>query len=252
MEHWLNVWLVPVILFLGCGPKRNIEPLPAWMTEDGAKNVRIDITNSLLESHNTDQALRMIALLYEEGIDTPDVKLLQGRALLQAGLTNEAEKVLLEAQRKMPRGPRPYRQLGILYADTGQLDLAITNLQSAVKINYSHPDTWNNLGYLLMARERCDEARNALEKAVSLDGADPLFRNNLAFSCVCAGDDDNALRLLRSTNSEAEARYNLGVGLETLGKTVGAKQQYQLALEADSSHAMARQAMTRLVNEDGQ
>ena len=70
-----------------------------------------------------------------------------------------------------------------------------------------------------------------LQKAVEADPSSRKYRNNLGFALICAGDVKRALQLFRSTSSEADARYNVGVAYERLDKLPSAILQYEAALE---------------------
>jgi Flp pilus assembly protein TadD len=239
------------ILLWACAPKNvALEPLPPWMTEDGRVQVRIDLAHALLEGDKTSPAMEIVRLLRNEGIDTPEVALIQGIALRKQGLMGEARAVLEEVRGKRPRDPRPLRELAILRADDGELDVAVALLSRATELDSDHAGTWNNLGFLRLSLGQCVEARSALEKALAADGTEPLYRNNLGFSLACDGRDDAALAAFTSTGTRADAHYNLGVAKENQGADAQALVQYELALAADSRHPDARQAVMRLSRPD--
>ena len=110
----------------------------------------------------------------------------------------------------------------------------------------AHVPTRNNLGFVLMGMGRCEEAVEELQKVLDADGTNARYRNNLAFALVCQGDGQRALKLFRSTGPEADARYNMGIAYERLGKFPSAILQYREALAADPEHVGAREALATL------
>ena len=47
----------------------------------------------------------------------------------------------------MKRNPDPLHELGILYADSGKVDLAIQSFQTAVEYDDKRAADWNNMAY---------------------------------------------------------------------------------------------------------
>lgn len=205
-----------------------------------------DMAQWYIDNHMTDQALEMVARLRQAGELSPELDLIQARAFVAQGMPEEARHMLEQLTGRMPKDARPLQSLGVVYADLGEYELAISALQRALEMEPSHAPTQNNLGFLLLGLDRCEEAATALERAVELDATNGRYRNNLAFSLVCLGDPQRALKLFRSTGTEADARYNLGSAYERLGKYPSAILQFQEALDAAPTHARAKEAMDRL------
>ena len=132
------------------------------------------------------------------------------------------------------------------YAPTNFHTQNIEAFAAAVKLDDGDAATQNNLGFLLLSGGRCAEALPHLERAVQVDPSTTRYRNNLAFALVCEGEAQRALQLFRSTGTEAQARYNMGVAYERVDKIPSAILQYQAALAADPEHAGATEALTRL------
>lgn len=240
----------PVILLLAliaCGPKAaEIESAPKWSTEEGKREIWRDMAGWYIEHNMPAEALDMVARLRDGGETSPELDIIQGRALLAQGVTEEARAVLEAAARKLPKDPRPLRALGVAYADLNEIDEAVTVLQRAIEFDPKHAATRNNLGFLLLGQGDCVGAATELEAVIALDGSMPRYRNNLAFALVCQGEAQRALQLFRTTGSEADARYNMGVAYERLDSMSAAWLQYQKALVSDPTHAAAQEAVARL------
>jgi tetratricopeptide (TPR) repeat protein len=205
-----------------------------------------DMAGWYMDNRLPEEAMAMVARLRERGEDSPELDLIQGRALLAQGMPDEARHVLEAVAARLPRDPRPLQALAVVQADLGHPEEAISWLERAAAVAPDDADTLNNLGFLEVSLARCDAGVAHLERALALDGTVPRVRNNLAFALVCVGEATRALALFRSTGREADARYNMGVAYERLDKIPSALAQYQAALDADPTHPAAREAHERL------
>lgn len=239
-------WLLACLLMLGSAAAES-KPKPL-KGEELAERVSLwqDLAEWYIENHLEEQALEMVTRLREAGQETPELDLIQARALAAQGMPEEARAMLEALVRKLPRDSRPWKVLGVVYADLGEYELAVTTLQRAIELDPESAASHNNLGFLLFGIGRCDEATPVLERATQLDPTNGRYRNNLAFSLVCTGDAQRALKLFRSTGTEAEARYNLGLAYERLEKFPSAILQYQESLKASPEYAEAQAALDRL------
>lgn len=234
-----------LVFLLACaGPKG--EPPPAWANEAGRDQVRVELAQTLIDTGQSDAALRLLAAMQTEGVENPELTFLHGRALLDKGLYSEAERSLISARDRMRRDPRPHRQLGILYADTGRTADAIASFKAALDLEDNDAETWNNLGYIQLAAGEAAAALSALERAIALDGSSSRYRNNLGFALAANGDSTAALQAFRSTGTEADAHANMGLAHELAGDLVHAVAAYSEALETNPTHVAAKDALTRL------
>jgi tetratricopeptide (TPR) repeat protein len=163
----------------------------------------------------------------------------QGAALRIDGVTSEAERLLLLAQKRMPKDARPSAELCILYADLQQIEQAIERCKRATEIDASNGGAWNNLGFLLLTAEQPAEALEAAERAIDIDGAEPRYRNNLAMAQAALGREDQAYRTLQSTMTRADAAYMVGVVVERFTGLDDARPWYEKALSIDPNHPEA-------------
>jgi Flp pilus assembly protein TadD len=242
-----------VALLVGCGPKEGrIEAGPPPVTEsrDGRNQVRFEVADALLRGGNTAQALAAIRLAEEEGAPIEVIQLYRGRAMYQDGLFVEAESLLREAQRRMPRDPRPLATLGLIQADTGRTDEAIETFRQLLRLDGTDADTWNNLGFLLLTQQKYPEATEALTEAISRDGTQPRYRVNLGFALFGAGRPAEALNAFRGAGTEADAQSNLALAYELAGDDGDAVAHYQRALDVDPSHRSATEGLKRIQSPD--
>lgn len=90
----------------------------------------------------------------------PQMRFIQSTLLSRRGQHAEAEALLVQLTQDFPELAEPYNNLAVLYAQAGELDLARTALESAVRINPSYAVALHNLGdvYRRMAHEHYSKA----------------------------------------------------------------------------------------------
>lgn len=251
----ISVLSLSIPALLGC-PKAPPEPtmgpvtlgsrevedeLPGWMTR--GEEARLAAAEELIKTGNTIGALDVLRQMRQDGYNGPRVDLFQGMALQKDGVMSEAERMLLAAQKKLPKDGRPSAELCILYADLARLDEAIANCKRATEIDSNSPSAWNNLGFLLLAAERPDEALLAAEHALELDGGQTRFRNNLGMAQAAVGREEIAFRTLQSTMSKADAAFMVGLVVERFTGHDPARVWYEKALAFDPNHSQAREGL---------
>lgn len=68
---------------------------------------------------------------------------------------------------------------GLIDKDSGRLDAARTSFETAIKLNPSAAESFNQLGNLAMAHRRFPEATQFFKKAAQLDQREPAYQLNL-------------------------------------------------------------------------
>jgi tetratricopeptide (TPR) repeat protein len=229
-----------------------LDGLPPWMEK--GEEVRLAVARELLDGGNTIEALSIIRDMRAKGFDSPELDLLQGEALRMDGVTSEAERLLLEARRKMGKDPRANEELCLLYADLQRIDDAIEACKRAAQGPSATASAHNNLGFLLLAADQPEEALEHCEKAVGLDGAESRYRNNLAMAQAATGDPDQSFRTFKSTMAPADAAYMVGFSIERYTQTADAADAvrwYEKALKLHPGHNQAKERL-EAIRADGQ
>jgi tetratricopeptide (TPR) repeat protein len=235
------------LLIVGCAPKgRIIEEPAAWTSKEVKINIRLDLVNVMIEGEQYDKALQMLSKLKSEGFKDPRIALMQGACLAAQGLFPEAEEALESARDSMKKSPLPHHELGILYADSGDIPAAINAFKEAVLLDEERATDWNNIGFLLFSEKKYVEASEALRTAVKTDPSKDKYRINLAFSLFGEKKHAEALRVFKSVLTNADAHYNMGVAHELSGDDTGAVEQYLMATKANPKHEAALAAQQRL------
>ncbi len=240
----------PLLIILGaCAsrpPPASVTPAPEWTTEEGQERTRIELVQSMLEANQPDAALQILNQVHASGFTSPELTMLQARALREIGLQEDAEALLTQLTKRHRRMPAVHNELGILAMDRSAPDEAVSRFERAYRLDRDNPEYANNLGFALMSDGQTAEAVDILKAALLVDATRIRTRNNLGFALVADGRAQEAYRVFRSASSEDEARYNLGVGLELKGNLDDAAAAYAAALNHNPDHRSAQQALQRL------
>jgi Tfp pilus assembly protein PilF len=201
-----------------------------------------------VQNKNYYQAQSIIRLMRSEGSNNPLLDLYQGISLREEKLYEQAEELLVSSRKQLPRDSRPSEALCVLYADTHEVDQALSACERATKIANS-PSSWNNYGFLLLSSNNTEEALVALKNAVRLDSTANMYRNNLGLAQAMNGQTKTAMHTLRTILGEADANYNIGAARERVGDTKQARMFFARAMELDPHHTQAKESWARLAQE---
>jgi predicted O-linked N-acetylglucosamine transferase (SPINDLY family) len=152
-----------------------------------------------------------------------------------AGDLAEAARLYGLVLRKTPRHHFALSNLSMLHFTRGELALAEKAARKAVAFNKAFPEGWCNLGLIVRALGRLDEAVACYGRALSLRAAFPQALNNLGIALKDLGRHQEALdayrRALALEVAYPEAWCNLGNALSELGRRAEAVSAYRRALE---------------------
>lgn len=145
--------------------------------------------------------------------------------------------------------------LGVLASERGELDRAIEEFRTVIRLDPRHADAHYNLGLLLGERGQWDEAMTALEKAAELrpNDADPHLAMGIVASQV--GNDDRAIHefieAIKLRPNLAEAHFRLGLIYQKRKLDDMAAGAYRATVQADPQHLPARFALGYLADKKG-
>jgi Flp pilus assembly protein TadD len=91
----------------------------------------------------------------------------------------DAEKGFLALTKSNPDLGGPHANLGIVYRQTGRNELAVAQLELAIKCNPQQPVFWNQLGIAYRQQGQFAKARDAYEHATAIDPGYPAPILNL-------------------------------------------------------------------------
>jgi tetratricopeptide (TPR) repeat protein/Fe-S-cluster-containing hydrogenase component 2 len=132
---------------------------------------------------------------------------------------------------------------GEIAGEAGDLDLARTHLEQACELSPSSALAHYQLGVLMMAQHRADDARAQFVRAVELAPNDVDARNNLGFVLLeqqrAAEAEVHLRRAVELAPDYAAARFNLGRALLARGATEEAAQHLAIARKLEPRYADA-------------
>jgi colicin import membrane protein len=115
----------------------------------------------LFRAGDVQQALRRADAAIEAQPRAAQMRFLKGVMLSDLKRRDEAIKVFVALTEDFPELPDPYNNLAVLYAADGQLQSALTALQSALRNDPAHRAARENLGdvYLALAQQAWTQAQ---------------------------------------------------------------------------------------------
>jgi tetratricopeptide (TPR) repeat protein len=169
--------------------------------------------------------------------------------MLQAGKIAEAVPYLESLTKSAPANAAVLYNLGISYSELGQYDEAIIRLKRAVQLDPGHAHAWVGIGNAYHRMRKPEQALEAFEKAAEADPNDGYTRRNLGGMLIAFKRFDEAVVHLRGALAlmpdDPQAIFGLATALEQLG-TIDADEEadglYLRFIEEHRNSPMAEQA----------
>jgi protein O-mannosyl-transferase len=246
---WYLVTLLPVIGLLQVGrqshadrytyvPLIGIFALLVWGAYDLTRRLRyqplilsalalaaalpcIALTRRQLPYWKNMETLARHALKVTENNDAAQNVL--GVVLFKKGQVDEAIGQFQTTLRLNPRHAQAQYNLGVAFVRKGQVDEAIRCYQEAIRLSPDYAEAHNNLGSALGSKGQMDEAIRQFQEAVRLKPDYAEAHNNLGLALNAKGQSDEAkahfLRAVELRPHFTQARYNLVQALLRTGQT---------------------------------
>ena len=142
-----------------------------------------------------------------------------------------------------PENHVAHSNLGLVLAENGQIESAITHFEKALQIQPLYADAYNNMGTALSRTGHTREAIAQYQKAIALEAEHPQVQNNLGIALAQNGQVDEALPHFRKAielkPDFAEAYSNFGHALSLQGRVDEALPQFLKALEITPNSVLA-------------
>ena len=152
-----------------------------------------------------------------------------GTAYRETGALNAAVAQYETALTLMPDYPQAHSNLGSLLAAGGEIDRAVSHYRRAIALDPGVGDVHFNYGNALLAQERFDEAADEYRAAIAEWPEDGEAHNNLGMALGSAGRMAEAAEAFREAarlDPDAPLGHaNLAVALEALGQLEEAGRQ---------------------------
>ena len=116
--------------------------------------------NKLIEEKKYSEAKRVVEDLLDSDKENPQLLFINGVLLSELGEIDQAINVFISLTKSHPALPEPYNNLAVLYAQSGNFDLAKIALEKSIKTHPSYATAHVNLGdlYTRMASESYNQA----------------------------------------------------------------------------------------------
>jgi Flp pilus assembly protein TadD len=176
-----------------------------------------------------------------------DVKISMARSLEQRGDVESAIQAYRQAVENDPQQPVGYWRMAVLNDRRGNVQESEQLYRQALKLDPKNPEIHCDFGYSLYLQRRWAEAEQSLREALTLSGTHSRSHNNLGLVLAQTDRLDGALAEFRlSGRQEAEARANLAFVMTMNRRWDEARQQYEIALDANPDSAAAKSGLEHL------
>lgn len=186
----------------------------------------------------------------------PYTHIFLGISLYWQGQVQPAIAEYKSALKLDPKNPEAHQLLGISYAWQGKIKDALECFKKALKYAPNRPDTHMNLGSTYAALGKYEEALYHFRTATDLDKRSPLYFYQLGSLLELLGRDSNAKDSFKQALTlyphYEEALLSLAVLEEKLNNKNNAKINYKKALRLKAGDSIARARYINLLLEDGE
>ncbi len=153
---------------------------------------------------------------------------------------------------KEPGVPIAHNNLGIAYRPRGQLDTAIEEFETALRLKPDYVEAHNNLGEAYISKGQLDMAIEQYQTALRLKPDYAMAHNNLGVAYISKGQLDMAIEqyqtALRLKPDCAEAHFNLGLIYLNSGFKDMAKTEFELGLRYKPDDYKAQQVLNSIIS----
>ena len=167
----------------------------------------------------------------------------------EAGRSDEALKVLRQADADMPDSPAIKYDLAMLYQRQGRQAEFEALLRRIIEIEPDHANAHNALGYTYADQNRrLDEARELLERAIELEPDNAYIQDSVGWYLYRAGDLEGALTYLFLSYENlpsAEVAAHLGEVLWKLNQRDEARRIWREGLEHEADNEVLLETLKR-------
>ena len=223
------------------------------MHEQSKENLRQGLGD--LAAARYKEASQIFAKAVVKNPEEPYTHIFLGISLYWQGQVQAAIAEYLTALKLDPKNPEAHQLLGIAYAWQGKIEEALKSFKSALEYAPNRPDTHMNLGSTYAALGKYEEALFHFRTSTDLDKNNPLYFYQLGSLLELLGRDKNAQDAFKKAialypNYE-EAYLSLAVLEEKLSNKNKAEINYKKALRLKAGDSIARARLLNLLLENG-
>jgi tetratricopeptide (TPR) repeat protein len=148
-----------------------------------------------------------------------------------------------------------FNNLGIIYAEKGQIDEAVNYYLKALQTKPDYFEALNNLGIAFVKKGDYEQAVYYFKRAINTDPKKANARMNLANVLFLQSKSDDAIsqyiEILQTDSYNADAHYNLAYVLSSQGKIDEAVSQYNETLRIDPEYSKAHYNLGNILLSQG-
>ena len=167
----------------------------------------------------------------------------------------EAVQALQTAARLSPGDAETHSNLGNVLRAAGRLEEAAASHRRAIAVRPDYAEAHNNLGSVMLDLGQLDEAAGHYRRALALNPDFALAHDNLGIALLGLGKPQEAAvshgEALRLRPDAADTHVHLAHAQSALGRLPEAAQSYRRALELEPHHAAAHGSLGRVLLEAG-
>jgi len=164
-----------------------------------------------------------------------DAEFQRSLRMLTDGKLEEARFILEDLAFRLPNDPNVLYNLGMVYSEFHELDIAIDTLKRCVNIVPLYSNAYVALGVAYGRQGKLKEAAIQFTKAIALDKNNSYAYRNLASILGKMGDNFNALKYLKLAYEidafDPHTLYGLGLAYQDMGDQVNATAFYKELVE---------------------
>jgi len=166
-----------------------------------------------------------------------------------SGRTDDAVKVLSDADKAMPDTPEIKYDLAMLYVLQGKYDEFETLMQRVIELDPDNANAYNSLGYTYADRNiKLDEAHDLLEHALELEPNNPFILDSMGWYLYRVDDLDGALDYLQRSYRKlpsADVAAHLGEVLWKLKRHTKAREIWHDGFKKDPKNESLLKTLKR-------
>lgn len=166
-----------------------------------------------------------------------------------SGRTDDAVKVLVDADQAMPDTSEIKYDLAMLYERQGKLDKFEALMQRVIELDPTNADAYNSLGYTYADQGiKLDDAHDLLQHALSLDPNNPYILDSMGWYLYRTGDLQGAVDYLQRSYLQlpsADVAAHLGEVLWKQGKHKKAREIWQQGMKKDANNEALLKTLKR-------
>lgn len=181
------------------------------------------------------------------GRQVADIQLSLARSLERRGEIEPALDAYRQVVEKDPRRATGYWRMAVLHDRQGKVGESEALYRQALKLDAKNADLLCDYGYSLYLQRRWVESEEKLRQAIAIKPRHPRAHNNLGLVLAQAERSTEALAEFGKAGCDAaQARSNLAFVMTLDRRWDEARQNYQLALDANPDSEIAKTGLANL------